>query len=201
MNIIDRITINRFHDDRTKEFGLGTVEALGWYDKEAQQNRFEILSKIANLNDFTVMDVGCGYGDLYPFLLEKFPAINYVGIDNNPSLLDIALERYGAYSHTKFLLGDFTGPEVPPADYVLCSGGLSYRNQDPGFIKNIIEKLFHASRNGFGFNLLSKVKNPGGILVAYDPKEILNICRELTLHVQLHDNYLPEDFTVFLYHD
>lgn len=200
MTIIDRITINRFHDDRTKEFGLGTVQALGWYDKESQRKRFEILSKIANLDNLTVMDAGCGHGDLCPFLLEKFPAINYVGIDNNPSLLDMALGRYGAYSQAKFLRGDFSGPEVPPADYVLCSGGISYRSQDTGFIKNIIEKLFHTCRYGFGFNLLSNVKNPGGILVAYDPKEILNICRQLTRHVQLYDNYSPKDFTVFIYH-
>ncbi len=200
MNLIDRITINRFHDDRAKEFGFGTVEALGWHDAENQRIRFEILSNIANLDGFTVMDVGCGHGDLYPFLREKYPTINYVGIDNNTSFLDIALERYGDDEQVRFLVGDFTGPEVPPADYVLCSGGLSYHSKDPGFIKSSIEKLFRTCRYGFGFNLLSKVKNPGGILVAYEPDEILNICRQMTTHVQLHDDYLPEDFTVFLYH-
>jgi len=201
MNIIDRITINRFHDDRAKEFGVGTVEALGWHDNENQRIRFEVLSKIANLDDLTLMDAGCGHGDLCPFLLAKYPAINYVGIDNNAALLDIALERYGNDKQAKFLLGDFTGPDLPTADYVLCSGGLSYRNQDADFIKNIIEKLFNASRYGFGFNLLSKVKNPDGILVAYTPEEILNICRKLTSHVQLHADYLEEDFSVFLYQD
>lgn len=199
MNIIDRITINRFHDDRGKEFGVGTVEALGWPDSESQRIRFEVLSKIENLDGLTLMDAGCGHGDLYPFLLAKYPAINYVGIDNNAALLDIAIERYGNDKQAKFLLGDFTTADLDEVDYILCSGALSYSNRDPDFIKNIITKLFTACKLGLGFNLLNKVKNPGGILVAYDPAEIMDSCRHLTDSVQIRQNYLPDDFTVFLY--
>jgi SAM-dependent methyltransferase len=200
MNIIDRLTINRFHDDLTREYGNGTAGALGWVNTESQLTRFEVLSSLGNCDNRTVLDVGCGHGDLYPFLKAKYPALMYAGIDNNASFLDIALERYGDKEQATFLLGDFTSADLPPADYVFCCGALSYYNQETDFIKNSIEKLFQTSRHGFGFNLLRKVKNPGSILVAYNPDDILAICRSLTTNIKLQEDYLPEDFTFFLYH-
>jgi SAM-dependent methyltransferase len=199
MNFIDRHIINLFHNDRIKDFGPGAVESLGWPNTEHQLARFEILSGIADLNNLEVLDAGCGYGDLYPYLRKKFPRINYIGIEQNASFLDIALERYSKDTQAKFLSGDFTNAEPGAVDYILCSGALSYKNNEPDFIKQHIKKLFGACRRGLGFNLLSKVKNPDGILVAYNPDEIMDICRQLTPHLRLHKDYLPEDFSVFLY--
>jgi len=199
MNFIDRHIINLFHNERLKDFGPGTVESLGWPNTESQLARFEILSGIADLNNLEVLDAGCGYGDLYPYLRKRYPAINYTGIEQNTSFLDIALERYGKDTQAKFLLGDFTNAALSPVDYILCSGALSYKNNEPDFIKQRIEKLFRACRYGLGFNLLSKVKNPDGILVAYNPDEIMDISRQLTYNVKIHSDYLPEDFSVFLY--
>jgi SAM-dependent methyltransferase len=200
MNLIDYITINRFHEDRIKEFGTPSVKALGWSDAEAQQKRFELLSGIANLNSCVLMDAGCGYGDLYPFLSNIYPGIQYIGTEQNSSFLDVAVERYGNKPNAKFLLGDFTSAQLPQTDYLLCSGALSYHSHDPSFIEKAIEKLFHSCRYGMGFNLLKQVKNPGGIIVTYDPEEIMNFCRQLTPQIQLYDHYLPDDFTIFLYH-
>jgi SAM-dependent methyltransferase len=200
MNPIEKITITQFHAYRTNEFGTGTVESLGWPDAESQQKRFEILSGIADLNNCSVIDAGCGHGDLFSFLQKKYPAAWYTGIDHIPALLDIALERYQDAPQVKFLLGDFTSAVLPPADYILCSGGLSYHNPDADFIQHSVEKLFNACRKGFGFNLLSTVKNTEGILVAYDAEKVLAVCRRLTNNVQLLENYLPGDFTIFMYH-
>ena len=201
MNFIDQHTINLFHNDRLKNFGPGTVESLGWPDRESQQARFEILSGIADFDNLVVLDVGCGYGDLYPYLRIKYPYISYIGIEQNTSFLDIAMQRYGKDTQAKFLLGDFTNAALPPVDYILCSGALSYKNNEAGFIKHSIEKLFRSCSHGFGFNLLHEVKNPGGILVAYEPEEILDICSQLTPYIQIHSDYLPEDFSVFLYNN
>lgn len=200
MDIIDQLTISRFHEDRTCEFGPGSVESLGWLDAKVQQIRFEVLSGIANLDNHIVTDAGCGHADLYPFLQKKYPAVQYTGIELIPAFLDHALKLYGNEPGAKFFLGDFTDAELPPTDYILCSGGLSYRNKDTEFINQIIPKLFAKCKFGLGFNLLSKVKNEAGILVAYDPGRIYNACKQLSDTVVLYDNYLPGDFTVFLYH-
>lgn len=173
MNFIDRHIINLFHNDGIKDFGAGSIESLGGPDAESQRIRFKILSGIADLDGWAVMDAGCGYGDLCAYLRKKYPGINYIGIEQNTSFLDIALERYSEDTPARFLLGDFINTAVSEADYILCSGALSYSNNDPDFIQHSIEKLFRACRRGFGFNLLSKVKNPCGILLAYEPDTIV----------------------------
>jgi len=84
-------------------------------------------------------------------------------------------------------------------DYVLACGSLSYRSSDPDFIHTIITKLFINCRIAFGFNLLSKVKDPEGILMAYDPQAILAHCQTLTSNVVLHQGYFDDDFTIWMY--
>jgi hypothetical protein len=64
----------------------------------------------------------------------------------------------------------------------------------------MIEKLFHTCRKGLGFNLLSNVDPPNGLLTAYKPDFILEYCRQLTPNVIFTDGYRPNDFTIFMYH-
>jgi hypothetical protein len=68
------------------------------------------------------------------------------------------------------------------------------------FVVKTIEKLFLTCRKGFGFNLLSQVDPPNGLLVAYDPQFIETYCRLLTPKTKLVQGYRANDFTVFMYH-
>lgn len=198
MNLLDRAAILRFHQDRILAFGRGSVEALGWRNLHSQQQRFEALARIGDLTGRSVLDVGCGHGDLCGYLRAHGHDVEYLGLDHLPELLDVAVERYGNWPRTRFLLGDFTSAELPQADYVLCSGALSYRHRDADLIPQMLDKLFRACRLGVGFNLLSQVAQAEGILVAYDPRTTFELCRRLTLSVRLVEGYLPDDFTVFL---
>lgn len=51
-------------------YGAKSSLALGWRDHNSQLIRFEVLADIADLNGRSVLDVGCGYADLLPFLSE-----------------------------------------------------------------------------------------------------------------------------------
>jgi len=200
MNIIDKAVMNSYHNMRVKEFGEGTVEALGWLDKTSQLSRFAMLAGIGDLNNHSILDVGCGYGDLRGYLGERYPSLHYAGIDQAGPFLAVAAERY-QLPNTTFLMGDFFNAELPTADYVLLSGSLNYRSSDPDFIYKMITKLFNASQIACGFNLLSKINDPGGILVAYDIDKIMNHCLTLTDKVVLQDQYCDGDFTVWMYRD
>lgn len=190
--------MNSYHDMRVKEFGEGTVEALGWLDKTSQLSRFSMLAGIGDMNNYSVLDVGCGHGDLRAYLGTQYPLLNYSGIDQAGAFLAIASERY-QLPNTTFFLGDFFTAELPHADYVLLSGSLNYKSSDPDFIYKMISKLFNACEIACGFNLLSKINDPGGILMAYDPDRIMNHCHTLTNNVVLHNQYCDGDFTVWMY--
>ncbi|MES2004829.1 MAG: class I SAM-dependent methyltransferase [Bacteroidota bacterium] len=200
MNLLDTAAIFRFHKEQIKEYGSGTIGALGWTSAEAQLVRFKILSQIADLNHQSVLDVGCGHGDLRVYLGNLYPELRYFGVEQIPELLDKAIEKYADIPETLFFQGDFTASELPTTDYVLICGSLNYRNSDPLFVLRMIEKLFNTCRKGMGFNLLSNVDPPDGLLTAYKPDFIVEYCRQLTPNVGLIDGYRENDFTVFMYH-
>ena len=77
MNIIDRATILAFHKQRIKDFGSETIHALGWKTAASKTARFDVLAEIADLNDHSVLDVGCGHGDLRANLGARYPRLRY----------------------------------------------------------------------------------------------------------------------------
>ncbi|MBT5536961.1 hypothetical protein HOK31_28115 [Candidatus Poribacteria bacterium] len=55
--------IIRFHRDRISRWGDGTLGALGWRAPASQGNRFDVIAEVGDMNDRSVLDLGCGrYG-------------------------------------------------------------------------------------------------------------------------------------------
>jgi SAM-dependent methyltransferase len=172
--------------------------ALGWRDPLSQTVRFEALSTIAGLNGHSILDAGCGHGDLYSYLLQLYTDITYCGVEQIPELLDQASHRYRNQPRVSFIHADFMNDTLPQADYVMASGSLNYYNANPEFIFEAIFKLYTQCTLGFGFNLLSHVI-PNSLIVAYDAEKIMNYCRSLCQNVHLKNDYSDEDFTIFMY--
>ena len=194
----DNAAVFRYHRQRIREYGTGSPGALGWHP-EGQQIRFKILAQIGDLAHHSVLDVGCGYADLYPFLKQRFAGVAYLGIEQMPELLEVAQARYSHATDINLSTGDFLAAPLPLSDYVLASGSLNYRHRHPRFIYQAIEKLFAGCRLGLGFNLLSWEPAGGGPLAAYDPADIVAFCKTLTPNVVLLEGYWDGDFTVFVY--
>lgn len=196
--LLDDAAVFRYHRQRIKEYGPGSPGALGWLP-DGQLIRFEVLSQIGDLAHCSVLDVGCGYADLYPFLKQRFAGVQYRGIEQMPELLDLARARYGSAPDVTLSTGDFLRTPLPPSDYVLASGSLNYRQRNPHFIYEAIEKLYGSCQRGLGFNLLSWEPADGGPLAAHDPAAIVAFCETLAPGVQLVEGYRAGDFTVFMW--
>lgn len=126
MNLIDRATIIHFHRHRIATYASGTVKALGWKGAESQIRRFEVLAGVDDLSGCSVLDLGCGYGDLKPFLDQGFTGVAYIGVDQMHEFVREAAKRHGRCRNTRFFLGDFTTMALPRVDYVLASGAFGY---------------------------------------------------------------------------
>lgn len=179
-------------------YGAESSYALGWKDVESQQSRFKALAGIANLSDRSVLDAGCGYGDLLPYFSALYKDITYIGIEQIPELLQEAIARYGSRPAATFIHGNFTTDLLPAVDYVFASGSLNYQSADPDFIFKAIDKLYAACNYGFAFNLLSYII-PNGFLVAYNSNELISFCRSRCEAVKLVQGYDSNDFTVYMY--
>ena len=86
--------INDHYDKLLFQFGPNDPRSLHWETRGNQFLRWTELSEISNLATSTLLDIGCGQGDLYPFLCQLFENIEYTGIDINSQSVEIAKERY-----------------------------------------------------------------------------------------------------------
>jgi SAM-dependent methyltransferase len=191
--------INKYHEARIRTYGPKSSMALGWNTRKSQEQRFEVLSQIADLNNHSILDIGCGRGDLRAYLGERFSGITYTGIEQNEIFLDLAIKQYGHLPQTDFTGSNFWTDPLPPADYILASGSLNYKNSDPGFVYKMIRKLYDSCAKAVGFNLLSSIGYPPLDLCAYPPQVILAFCQSISSHVEIRDGYQEGDYSVFMY--
>jgi trans-aconitate methyltransferase len=200
MNLIEKATILHYHRHRIAACPPGGHGALGWRAEESQTRRFEVLAEVGDFAGASVLDIGCGHGDFKTFLDRRFERFRYIGIDLMPEFVALARERYAGRPDTHFFHSDFASAELPEADYVIASGALGYRCQDPEFPRRMIAKFFRAARCGLAFNLLDAAVFPAhDLLVGHDPRTVLELCRSLSANVRLVQGYLEDDFTVLVW--
>lgn len=188
----------RFYNSHMLRFGTRDARGLGWRDAVSQQVRFQVLADVADLTDASILDEGCGFGDLYPYLQARFANIIYSGVDINPAAIVVARERYPEVTFTSC---DFSHYEGGRVDYVLSSGALTFRIEDCDYIyRSHIRKMFQLCTKGVAFNVLDRngIRETDEYL-GYDPDELSAFCRTLTPNVQLRHDYSTEDFTVYMY--
>jgi SAM-dependent methyltransferase len=201
MAIKDVAVVKAYHQSRIARFGAETAEALGWKFRDRQLARFEEFTRMDFFEGCSVLDVGCGHGDLLPALQSVVSEFHYTGIDQSEEFLQIALQRYGREPNARFLLGEFGSTPLPRSDFVICCGALNYRNSDVGYLQRMIVRFFEAANIGVGLNLLGKIDFEDGVLVAHSPAEVLAFCRMISPYVEIRQSPDDDNFTVFMFHE
>jgi len=185
-----------------KKHGSG-IQSLQWNSYLSAAKRYRNLVEDIDFSGKTVLDVGCGFGDIIPFIAAKTDSFTYTGIDLMPQFIEEAKNRYPDREF-KFIVGDyFTQPLDEKFDIVLCSGALNGNMSDPiTFRKDAITTMLTHSKETCAFNMAGgkNIKNDTDSNVYYaDPEEILAFSKTLASKVILRDKYHPQDFTLVLF--
>ena len=192
--------IRHLYEERLKKFGHNP-KSVGWGSTEDQLLRFKVLSEIGDLKNTSIIDIGCGLGDLYKFLKGCFDNISYLGIDISPKLIEKAREIYEAEG-AEFLHVDILDDSFKrEADYFLLSGALNFRVKDNLLLaKNVIKKMFLLARRGVACNFLSRyVDYETEKNFHYSPEEIFSISKKISKYLTIRHDYPLWEFTVYLY--
>lgn len=183
---------------RTPDRPPGRAQSVKWSSRYGQHLRFKILSRIGDLAAAQILDVGCGLGDLYDYLLKTAGEINYTGIDLVPEFISQAKEKY---HNAKFLNTELLCIK-DKFDYVLSSGSMNKKISNHAEIyKGMIKYMYDLSNFASGFNMLNRAAHiEDETYCAFDPEEILNFCQTFARRTKLITGYLNQDFTILLYH-
>ena len=190
-------TIRRY-EERFRKFGV-SVKTMGWRDKSQQNLRFTVLSGIGDLNLKTVLDVGCGFGDLYGYLAKSARKVKYTGYDISPKIIRAAEKRFpGASFEIKDILEERVQERF---DYVFSSGVFNHRiSENLTFTKRMIKKMFEISKKGLAFNMMTDyVDFRERRLFYYSPEGIFKFAKNLSRYVILRHDYPLYEFTIYVY--
>ncbi|HPF47784.1 MAG TPA: class I SAM-dependent methyltransferase [Emcibacteraceae bacterium] len=192
----------KIFDDLLSRHGAD-FKALDWGSKESQLLRFKILSEIDCLNHASILDVGCGLGDLYEWFQNEKINTHYMGIDITPSLIEAAKNRYPNTMFSTINILNDDGELNEPYNYVFASGIFAkHQKAGEGYVHAMIQKMYALCDKGLAFNSLSSLsKGLDDDDFGLNPDELLTFCRSLTPWVVLRQDYHPNDMTIYMYRE
>ena len=188
--------IRNFYDPWMDGTG-SNASRLAWNNTYNQYIRFDILRKNIRLNDLSLLDVGCGFGDLLDYLNKNQIRIEYTGVDilKRTVLIARRLHPTATFYNIDIFKED---DQIKNHDIVFASGtfNLDVGNNDE-FIKRVIEVFHSKSNKYFCFNLLHERSEDKEKYYYYtSPKNILALLNDYPCEVKIVDDYLNNDFTV-----
>lgn len=204
MKTLQRQRIVARHKSSLYQHGMDP-RALFWQDEQVQQLRFDILLECGIQSGDSVLDVGCGFADLYRYMQAKGLDVAYTGIDLSPDLLEAARQRDPSLAIATGDIFDFN-PHAQSYDWVLMSGALNEPLQDNGdYLRRCLPRFYDSARKGVAFNLLNAdypwSERALFHLQPYHPAEIVKQVQALSDHYAVRDGYLETDVSYFIWRD
>ncbi len=181
-------------------------EALGRGPHGRQAERFAVLAASALAHpEGSVLDIGCGFADLYSYLRAEGWCGHYTGIDLVPGLLDVARAHHPSLDLRQLDISGAEHSELATYDLVLASGVFNVSLEHEDNLTQIETALMNMLAHAKGLVAVDfsstwvDFEKPG---VWYtSPSQALAIGRVLTRRMALRLDYLPDEIALFLHRD
>lgn len=200
------------HGDKVKEYFHSAYKKYGnsaqgadWNSTQSQQQRFHELLKVVNIKPFTILDYGCGVGNLADYLVAHDYQFNhYYGYDVLDPLIEEAKKIHGIQSSLSFTS---SFDEVPQVDFCIASGvfnaKLDVSNADwTTYVKETLAKINEKTTGGFAINFLttySDAEKMQDYLYYANPLELFDHAKKnYSKNVALLHDYTLYDFTLIV---
>ena len=187
-----KVDTRKFYLSAIQKYGV-TPRGVQWNSREHQEIRFDVILSLLpkDLSSSTLVDAGCGFGDLYCYLQKKERLVQkYIGIDMLEEMQSIAQKR----TKETILLANICTDPLPSAEYYLCSGALNILTQFESY--QFIHNAYKSATKGLIFNLLYGDKE-SQTYNYFTKEQIESLAQELKVQkLCFKDAYLEHDLTV-----
>lgn len=180
-------------------------QGVDWNGEASQVLRFEQLCRIITTpQGFSLHDLGCGYGALFDYMVGRYPAFSYVGLDVSGDMVDAAAQRHRENPNARFIQS--SEPDGV-ADYGVASGIFNVRlgygdDEWLAYLTATLDTLDRTSRLGFAFNCLTSYSDADKMrdyLYYADPCAVFDLCkRRYSRQVSLLHDYGLYEFTILV---
>jgi SAM-dependent methyltransferase len=196
MNQAEKELIIKRYSERAKNYGSSPL-TLGW-TKGKHLLRYHILLSQWEFNGETLLDFGCGFGDMYGYIKKSELNVIYHGYDINPDLITIGQIKYPDIQLSTEDI--FTFNKSKSFDFAVSSGVHNLKLEDNWkFIKQTFERFAFLCRKGFALNFVSnKVNIFADHLYHTDPAMVLNLAYSYSKKIILRNDYMPYEFSIFV---
>lgn len=196
--------------DAARHYGADApgFKAALWGSRETQVLRFDVMLEMIDLTGCSVVDIGCGTGDLAKHLIDEQVGFErFTGIDAVQDFVVAAEKRKlpGCSFHVRNVLADLDSLKEFHADYALISGTLN--TMDEAAARRLVEAAYHASAQAVVFNFLSNRPSPQwrdrdlGPAQRFDTLNWLDWALSLSARVSFTQEYLDgHDATILIRH-
>ncbi|MYN15029.1 methyltransferase [Pusillimonas sp. TS35] len=194
-----------YYAEKLAEHG-DTPRGVDWNGEESQMVRFAQLCKIIDPKtpNFSLNDLGCGYGALLDYLRDKHAYCTYLGVDVSQEMIKVAEQRHATADQARFITA--TEPDQI-ADYGVASGIFNVRlgRSDAewfDYLQATLDVLDRTSSLGFAFNCLTSYSDEDkkrDYLYYADPCRLFDLCkRRYSRQVALLHDYGLYEFTILV---
>ena len=192
-----KATIRAHYEHRLDTYDEGHL-VLDWENSKSQSLRFQVLLDGVDLNGKSLLDAGCGVGDLLAYCRAQGIDLRYTGIDMLGKMVEEAkrrqpdgrFRRVDLLEKVPFRPGEF--------DVVFCSGIFNLNVEDScASARRILTKVIPLASDSVVFNMLSsKSPDKESAYCYFDPAEVVEWPEIRNMSTRVVTGYLPNDFSV-----
>lgn len=193
-----------YYSAKLAQFGQ-TPQGVDWNGEKGQLLRFAQLCRVIDRpGNFSISDLGCGYGALFDYLQSRYDNISYFGYDISTDMVEAARASHVGANNAVFLV---SSDPANATDFCVASGIFNVKQgrseaEWQTHIEATLEVLSATSSHGFAFNCLTSYSDPDRMrsnLFYADPCRLFDLCkRKFSRHVALLHDYGLFEFTIIV---
>ena len=203
MNSNDKKRIIERYNKRLQDHGF-SIDSLASGNEERRNERFKILAEIGIQSGDTILDLGCGFGDLQKYLLKNDIKVKYIGIDINEEIIKIAKKENSVLDVR--VLDILNENFNEPVDYIVSTSSFNNKlNEESNydFVDKLLKKCYSIAKKGVAIDFLSSYVDyrVDDDVFYYEPEQLFSRAKKITKRVCIRHDYKLFEFCLYMYPD